>query len=150
MLAVNNNKDSDDDDNKDNDDRQVCCVTGETDEGRQGLSANDVFILGSYMSCDEPDDNDRSPAPLINGLRDNGYNVRTLSRTSTRDEVMSVVKRDVTPPAVTVAHEDCVWGLERKIVVYCDSGVGGVGADMWGRLRAFSRSTSLLIYIETV
>ena len=148
MLAVNNNKDSDDDDNKDNDDRQVCCVTGEADEGRQGLSANDVFILGSAMDCDKPDDDDESPAPLINGLRDNGYNVRTLSETSTRDEVMSVVKRDVTPPAVTVAHEGHVWGLERKIVVYCDNGVGST--DGWGRLRAFSRSTSLLIYIERV
>ena len=83
MLAVNNNKHSDDEDNKDNDDRQVCCVTGEADEGRQGLSANDVFILGSDMDCDDPDDSAGSRS-FFSQLESGSNPSRYTSTTGTR------------------------------------------------------------------
>ena len=124
----------------------MCRVTGEAEmKGR--LSANDVFILGSYLECDLPDDNPLSPAPLIDVLRSHGYQVNTLGMQSTKAKLLPVIKRDADPPAITVADERHVWGLERKIVVYCDSDEDGSDARLAGRLRGFSRTTSLLIYI---
>ncbi|KAK7106447.1 hypothetical protein V1264_017703 [Littorina saxatilis] len=52
--------------------------------------------------------------------------------------------------AVTVAHEDTVWGLERPVVVYLDYDSGGYGADATGRLRSVSQSTAQVIWVKFV
>ncbi|XP_070178016.1 uncharacterized protein [Littorina saxatilis] len=127
--------------------------------GQGGLTLNDVFVLG-LMNCDTTDDD--SPAPFIRGLESRGVPTRKVARNDTA-AVRQLAEMTSAPTgeeraagrggdeAVTVAHENTVWGLERHVVVYLERGSGtGYNADRTGRLRSMSRSTAQVIWVKDV
>ncbi|XP_070179016.1 uncharacterized protein [Littorina saxatilis] len=136
--------------------------------GQGGLTFNEVFVLGRmYCDTDTTDDNDFSPAPFIRGLESRGVPTRKVAHNDTA-AVRQLAEMTSAPTgeeraagrgrdeAVTVAHEDTVWGLERPVVVYLerDSGVYNeydeYNADRTGRLRSMSRSTAQVIWVKEV
>ncbi|XP_070182210.1 uncharacterized protein [Littorina saxatilis] len=126
--------------------------------GQGGLTYSDVFVLG-YIKCDtdRPDDHWRSPAPFIRGLESRGVPTRKVAHNDTA-AVRQLAEMTSGPTqraagrgrdeAVTVANQNTVWGLERHVVVYLDSGYGD--ADLAGRLRSMSRSTAQVIWVKDV
>ncbi|XP_070178015.1 uncharacterized protein [Littorina saxatilis] len=132
--------------------------------GQGGLTFNDVFVLG-VMNCDTDttDDDDWSPAPFIRGLESRGVPTRKVAHNDTA-AVRQLAEMTSAPTgeeraagrgrdeAVTVAHQDTVWGLERPVVVYleADSVFSLYDADRTGRLRSMSRSTAQVIWVKPV
>ncbi|XP_070178080.1 uncharacterized protein [Littorina saxatilis] len=131
--------------------------------GQGGLTFNDVFVLGR-MNCDTDttDDDYMSPAPFIRGLESRGVPTRKVAHNDTA-AVRQLAEMTSAPTgeeraagrgrdeAVTVAHEDTVWGLERPVVVYLEHGsVAVYDADWTGRLRSMSRSTAQVIWVKKV
>ncbi|XP_070183748.1 uncharacterized protein [Littorina saxatilis] len=122
--------------------------------GQGGLTFNDVFVLGD-MNCDTD-----TPAPFIRGLESRGVPTRKVARHDTA-AVRQLAEMTSAPTgeeraagrgrdeAVTVAHEDTVWGLERPVVVYLEA-ASVFGADATGRLRSMSRSTAQVIWVKVV
>ncbi|XP_070178818.1 uncharacterized protein [Littorina saxatilis] len=133
---------------------------GRRDNAAPGLKYNDVFVTGSLIDCgtNTPDGNDSSPAPFIRGLQSAGIPTRQVSRDD-RDAIRRVAENAWPATAtgatgggedaVTVVNERTVWGLERKVVVYMESG-GDLDAHYVGRLRSFSRATSQVIFVKYV
>ncbi|XP_070184221.1 uncharacterized protein [Littorina saxatilis] len=129
--------------------------------GQGGLTYSDVFVLGDmYCDTDTPDDHPMSPAPFIRGLESRGVPTRKVAHNDTA-AVRQLAEMTSGPTqraagrgrdeAVTVAHENTVWGLERPVVVYLDPGYGvGADADSTGRLRSMSRSTAQVIWVKYV
>ncbi|XP_070178075.1 uncharacterized protein [Littorina saxatilis] len=128
--------------------------------GQGGLTFNDVFVLGA-MDCDTDTTDDDSPAPFIRGLESRGVPTRKVARHDTA-AVRQLAEMTSAPTgeeraagrgrdeAVTVAHENTVWGLERPVVVYLELGSGLYNADTIGRLRSMSRSTAQVIWVKRV
>ncbi|XP_070179089.1 uncharacterized protein [Littorina saxatilis] len=134
---------------------------GRRDNAAPGLKYNDVFVTGSSIDCrtNTPDGKDYSPAPFIRGLRSAGIPTRQVSRDD-RDAIRRVAENAWPATAtgatgggedaVTVVNESTVWGLERKVVVYMEGGLGaGLDANALGRLRSFSRATSQVIHVNS-
>ncbi|XP_070190960.1 uncharacterized protein [Littorina saxatilis] len=133
--------------------------------GQGGLTFSDVFVLGD-MKCDTdtPDDDLYSPAPFIRGLESRGVPTRKVAHNDTESEAVRQLAEMTSGPthraagrgrveAVTVANQNTVWGLERHVVVYLDSGHGAYGggdAAHIGRLRSMSRSTAQVIWVKDV
>ncbi|KAK7089537.1 hypothetical protein V1264_024776 [Littorina saxatilis] len=128
--------------------------------GQGGLTFSDVFVLGG-MNCDTdtPDDHRYSPAPFIRGLESRGVPTRKVAHNDT-EAVRQLAEMTSGPTqraagrgrdeAVTVANENTVWGLERHVVVYLDTGSGAGHVDLTGRLRSMSRSTAQVIWVKNV
>ncbi|KAK7095873.1 hypothetical protein V1264_005232 [Littorina saxatilis] len=125
--------------------------------GQGGLTYSDVFVLGDMLcDTDTPDDDPDSPAPFIRGLESRGVPTRKVAHNDTA-AVRQLAEMTSGPTqraagrgrdeAVTVANQNTVWGLERHVVVYLDS---GFGADSTGRLRSMSRSTAQVIWVKGV
>ncbi|XP_070184775.1 uncharacterized protein [Littorina saxatilis] len=130
--------------------------------GQGGLTFSDVFVLG-IMKCDTdtPDDDIWSPAPFIRGLESRGVPTRKVAHNDT-EAVRQLAEMTSGPTqraagrgrdeAVTVANQNTVWGLERPVVVYLETGYdeASVNADATGRLRSMSRSTAQVIWVKNV
>ncbi|XP_070184005.1 uncharacterized protein [Littorina saxatilis] len=132
--------------------------------GQGGLTFNDVFVLGG-MNCDTDttDDDSFSPAPFIRGLESRGVPTRKVAHNDTA-AVRQLAEMTSAPTgeeraagrgrdeAVTVAHQNTVWGLERPVVVYLDHLSASVeySAAQTGRLRSMSRSTAQVIWVKIV
>ncbi|KAK7089181.1 hypothetical protein V1264_024374 [Littorina saxatilis] len=141
----------------------VCDVSGCDDNaphGQGGLTYSDVFVLG-VMHCDTDtlDDYPYSPAPFIRGLESRGVPTRKVAHNDTA-AVRQLAEMTSGPTqraagrgrdeAVTVAHQDTVWGLERHVVVFLDGTYDAGYADAIGRLRSMSRSTAQVIWVKDV
>ncbi|KAK7089262.1 hypothetical protein V1264_024955 [Littorina saxatilis] len=121
-------------------------------------TATSLCWVDMYCDTDRPDDDSRSPAPFIRGLESRGVPTRKVAHNDTA-AVRQLAEMTSGPTqraagrgrdeAVTVANQNTVWGLERHVVVYLDTG-HGVSADLTGRLRSMSRSTAQVIWVKGV
>ena len=95
------------------------------------LQWRDVFVFVPAPSLAEP---------LVRKLRQAAVPVAVVDRSTSTSgdyEDLALARTD----KVTVTHQDCVRGLERRVVV-------GVGEGGPGRLQAMSRCTGLLVWID--
>ncbi|KAK7477367.1 hypothetical protein BaRGS_00031385 [Batillaria attramentaria] len=128
--------------------------TLETPKGPKPLTFNDVFIVTTYYELlDEEKDGDdnivNEASGLLKGLKQAGVPYRVVGKGDSA--ALAEVVAMSGPDAVIVAEADTIRGLERKVVVWVQSEMGGnTSGDIdFARLDALSRTTAQLVTVAS-